>query len=731
MKDAKDIAKSYRKRYVLALMLIALLALMAHFVVRHTITTHGNAGTLINLSGQQRMLSQKIALHVSQLSASAEKDDSFEISRKLQAAISLFENNHLYITESNKHYLSERQTQLYFDGQSSLDYRVNAYIKTASSILRGQAVSAEQKLMFAPTYTDALLNDLDAVVKDFESQLTADMKELVSIELYIFIATMILLLLELVFIFRPLEVSYINSIKSLIKEKQALFEAKQQLEHLNSVKSRFMASMSHELRTPLAGIFGMLELAKLENEPTKRRVYLAKAKDAGKNLLGLINEVLDVSRLDADLVNVENSDFNLHQLLDTCCAPVAIECEKKGLEFQYHSVGEIPEWINSDANKLIQIINVLLGNAVKFTERGSIEMTSQLLVKEKQVWLYFKIVDTGIGISEKDIELIKQPFTQVDSASTRRFGGIGLGLNICQQLVTLLDGQLSMESQKGRGSSFSVEIPVSVSSRPEQLPPKQGAGSIAKFAIVDDLATSREYLSSLLSAQGFQVDLFSSSSELIGNANHILDYTAIILDLHMPGLDGKELASVLKAAHGDRCPPLVIVSASVENIDKQDMASYGIELIFEKPIDQRRFVDSMNSLSQLRGHLVAEKPTLKILVVEDEDINAEILKHILTNFGYESFRAKNGVEAIECAKSRKFDLILMDINMPLMDGHEASKTIVYDLKIPIPIIAVTANAYELDKEQSIQAGMKYHLVKPVSSDDLLSTIELIRINENI
>lgn len=722
---------SYRKRYVLALLLIAGLAAMAHFIVRYTLTTHSAAGVLINISGQQRMLSQKIALYVTQLSMLQSDEEVDSISRTLQQAVLLFESNHTYITITEFDSLSTEQKQLYFQINPSLDTRVNDYIKAASSIFRGQRTTRQQRSLFESENTELLLKDLDSVVKKFEIELTQDLEYLVQIELWILISTLCLLLLEMLFIFRPLETRYLDTIQSLINEKESLVQAKYKLEQANQVKSRFMASMSHEFRTPLSGIFGMLELAKTEKNATKRNDYLKKGRIAGKSLLSLINNVLDVARLDADVVTVEAVDLSLHQVLDSCCAPVAIECEKKGLTFNYHSEGEIPEWINSDPSKLIQILNCLLSNALKFTGSGTIEVITKVEMRNQHAWFNFEVIDTGIGISKQNIDLIMGKFTQVDTSTTRQFGGVGLGLNICQQLVSLLQGTLSIKSVERRGSSFTIALPIAVSTKPARGHRKLGAGKVASFAIVDDLATSREYLASLLSAQGFRVDTFASSSELIGNADHIANYTAIILDIYMPGLDGKELASVLRAAHGDRCPPLIVVSASTDDINRQEATNSGIEMIFEKPIDETRFIDSIKSLMVTSGHPIAERRKLNILVVEDEDINAEIIKHILTRYDYDSFRASNGVEAVECAKSEKFDVILMDINMPIMDGHEASKKIVYELKIPIPIVAVTANSFELDKQRSINSGIKYHLVKPVSADDLISTIELIRATENL
>lgn len=688
-------------------------------------------GKLINISGQQRMLSQKIALQSLRLGVTSDLTETQVLRNDLSELVDTFEKNHNFLTKmtdnhSSREHLSEEQQKRYFAGRPSLDDRVNAYILSARKLAMSSQLSPAERQYFTTESTNSLLADLNAVVEAFEAESSQRISELANTQLVLWCLIILLLVLILLFIFRPMERGYIHSINEAIQERDRAVKAEQDALEANRVKSEFLANMSHELRTPLSGIFGMIDIVKHEPDKKIRTRYLNKAMNAGRHLLNLINDILDISRLEANKVEIESVNFNLAKLLDTCIAPISILCEKKALSFSFTSTKGMPTWVKGDATKFIQILNNLLSNAVKFTSTGGLQVIIDSEQKDQHVLLKVKVIDSGIGISQESIGRIFDQFVQADSSTTRIFGGSGLGLSICKRLSEQLGGELRVESELGSGSTFTLLMPLELG-----VAPKKSSllvrypNEMPKFAVVDDLVTSRDYIGSLLKKQGFLVDKFDSGSEIMTNDAELDRYAAIILDIHMPGLNGYEVANFIHAQYGEACPPLILVSAAADTLEDYEGPKPEISQCFIKPLDEDRFILYLTSLTEQMGYKAILQRKLKILLAEDNEINAEIVEYILNQKEHEVSRAKNGLEAVNMALESPFDVILMDINMPEMDGLQASEKLVKEHGLQVPIIALTANGYDSDIQATKEAGMRFHLVKPINQEELLAVVELV------
>ena len=728
MKQSEHLNKRFRRRYYTAFGLIIFLTGIAQFMVSHVVEQNNFYAKVINVAGQQRMLSQKIALHVYQLELDGENNNRPVILSLLQTTLERFEQNLHFLSDKGGSqtefkYLSDEQVLIYLSGNPSLYDRAQAYYAAAQDVVAGKTLSAGKVALFAPQATEKLLYDFDRAVQSFEAELVAKMQLLNDVEFAIWLITILLLIFVILYIFRPMESVYAETFEGLLAQQRMTEQAKMNTEQAYLVKSRFMASMSHELRTPLSAIFGLIDMSLSETDVKKRNLNLAKAKSSGWRLLKLINDVLELSRIDGNLVEINNSDFSLIKLLDSCLSALHVECEKKGLVFSYTSTNDLPSWVTGDPSKTLQILNHLADNAVKFTEKGSVSVEVSTQTENQKTYFNFIIRDTGIGIAEADLPIIMNRFTQVDNASSRAFGGSGLGLSLCKEVSALMGGNIFVSSKVGVGSEFRVKLPIEIV---EERELKRFDGAVkdeARIAVVDDLETSRQYVEDMLKRRGYCVDLFSHGSLLISSKFPVERYTAIVVDIHMPGLDGYELADILQAMHGDHCPPIIAISAALDSIESTRGEKLYMKML--KPLDERRFLDGIDALNTHLAEKKSDKTELKILVAEDEDINAEILQYLLVKEGHSVTRVKNGLEAVNAVEEQLYDLIIMDINMPDMDGLQASNIILNERNIKIPIVALTASNTAEDRKLSEEVGITYHLAKPIMRRELVDTLQLI------
>ncbi len=709
---------SIRARYILALTLVAATVSASALTLRYIFSAQAMDAKVINLAGQQRMLSQRIALSIFRLSACPVSEQAHTKARNtLNSALALFNHNRVYLTSLPN--IPSSVSNLYF-GEQAIDSASQQYVSDANKFLSLDATCMPPPNSFNAQNSDALLKGLDNVVQAFELAATNRVKRVENIEMFLWVFTLLLLLCEAMFIFRPMELQVTSALASLKDALAASKKAQAEAIDASKAKSEFLASMSHELRTPMNGLFGMMELA-IDN-PHKSGEYLKKAKSAGKQLLVLINDVLDLSKIEAGKLRIERTSLDLLQLMDDVTSVQSANCRLKNLIFDYQKQTSLPAYILGDPTRIAQILHNLLSNAIKFTQHGTVTLSVGVFIKNKRHWLTIEVRDTGIGIAPEKTRTIFNKFEQADQSITRIHGGTGLGLSIAKQLTDLMGGELTMQSEVGKGSCFTFSVPVEIDDKQvENIYSKQ----TLRCAIVDDLQTSREYIQHIVTSLGYLSTTFDNAEDFL--TSDISQFDVLLLDLSMPEITGVDVVEALTKRQLSKLPHIVIVSAVIEHLDCSTSVRDLIWRTHAKPIVRQELESDLKKLQNFysRQHtsIEEEQPEHKILIVEDNEINAEVVKVMLEGAGYQIVIATDGEKALQACIFEQYDLILMDMHMPVMDGITATKKLRMEMHFTPPIIALSANAFVEDRERCIEAGMNDFISKPVEKQALLATIK--------
>ncbi|MCP3875317.1 MAG: response regulator [Desulfobacteraceae bacterium] len=525
-------------------------------------------------------------------------------------------------------------------------------------------------------------------------------------------------------------------------------------EEANKAKSNFLANMSHEIRTPMNGVTGMTNILLDEPQAPETREGLETIKRSAETLLTILNDILDFSKIEAGKLDIENIDFNLRNMVEETLEFIVMKSHEKGIELTYMFDEDVPSLLIGDPTRVRQIMMNLVGNAIKFTDKGGDIniLIKQLKETKNKIKIVFQIKDTGIGIGKEDIKKLFQSFHQADASTTRKYGGTGLGLAISKQLAELMGGDIQDESKVGKGSTFSFSILFEKQKNVvEKLrtPPEDLKGK--RVLIVDDNQLNLDILEGFLLKWDFSVEATTDGNHAIQMcklmAKTNMPFDIIITDYQMPVMDGAELGKTIKSDPDTKEIKLIMLTSRGLRGEAKKMREIGFDGYLSKPIRRSQLFDSIvlvfsgqkldKDISKeiVTKHLVKDIQTknTKILVAEDHPVNQKVIQSILKKLGFQFHVSSDGQKALDELEKNAYDLVLMDVQMPVMDGYECALRIRRPdsnvLNHDIPIIALTAHAMKGDMEKCIDAGMNDYATKPVDSHVLAQKIRKLLFNK--
>ncbi len=732
--------------YVAALSLVASLLIAGQVVIQHQLATHREAGAVINLAGRQRMLSQRITKDALAL---ANRPDE-RLQADLRNSADAWDAAHRALLDGSADLGIPPTTDPAIRAQLELvGQPQSAMLAAARSILDSPSPDpADLEIILANEA--AFLAGMERIVAEYQATLERQVSELITIERILFAAALLTLLLEGLFIFRPITRAIRDKVALLSAARTDLQLRNDELatalvgaEAATRAKSAFLATMSHEIRTPMNGVVGMTGLLVDTRLDSEQQSYVETIRASSDALLSIINDILDFSKIESGQMELENVAFDLRACVEESLDVITLPAIEKQIEI-VHSLDEnLPTGLLGDPTRIRQVLLNLLSNAVKFTPRGVIVVT----VDSEPVTppdtstathrIRIAVRDTGIGIPPDRLDRLFKSFSQVDSSTTRHYGGSGLGLAISQRLVALMGGDISVDTQPGQGSTFTFTF---VAHPAPDFHPTSDDSELPSFrgktiAIVDDNETNRVVFERLAARWGMHPITFPNAAAALDALSTSPPPDLIVSDMLMPDVDGLDFALAFRdleaRRHDARDPvPILIASSGGFRPDDPRAPDANLSAHLPKPVRYESLVlaisralqpDTAPTLPAARPDPApfAERHPRRILVAEDNLINQKVVRRILESLGYRPEIVGDGSAAVSAARGGAFDVIFMDIQMPELDGLSATRELRFRPPARRPhIIALTANATLDDKTECLAAGMDDYLPKPVRPEDL-------------